>query len=144
MNNILAEWKIQKSVDKINSNSSKSTSVKSLSDKIRKVLNHEQKVSSKGEETQFRRNDEKSEEIGRKYRIMKMLQSEETKLFGNKNASLRSPTQTIELCQNLTANFAMPMCLQSNCKSSDPYRSSDGCCNNLESPTQGRYNIFIF
>ena len=143
----MTDWQLKKSVDKINTKISKAASVGSMLDKIRIVLDHEQKVSSKGKETQFRRNDDKSEEIGRKYRIMKMLQSEETKLFGSKNASLVSRTQKSDLCQNLTAEFAAPMCLQSNCKSSDPYRSIDGCCNNLESPTQGNFmqvNLFNF
>ena len=127
MDNIMTEWQIKKNVDKINFNNNI----------IRKVLNHEQKVCSKGKETLFRRNDDKSEEVGRKYRIMTVLQAEETKLLENKNASLLTRTQTNELCQNLTAGFAMPMCLPSNCKSSDLYRSIDGCCNNLEFPTQG-------
>ena len=108
-----------------------------MSEKIKKVLIHEEKVSSKGKETQFRRNNEKSEEIGRKYRIMKVLQSEGTKLLGNKNASLVSRTQNRELCQNLTAEFSKPDCLPSNCRSSDAYRSIDGCCNNLLNPSQG-------
>ena len=133
----MKDWQLKISMDKINTKFSKAASVGSMLDKIRIVLDHEQKVSSKGKETQFPRNDVKSEEIGRKYRIMKMLQSEETKLFGSKNASLVSRTQTSNLCQNLTAEFAAPMCLQSNCKSSARYRSNDGCCNNLESPTQG-------
>ena len=139
INNIISDWQIERSIVKINTSISKASTVRNMSEKIKKVLIHEEKVSSKGKETQFRRNNEKSEEIGRKYRIMKMLQSEETKLFASKNASLVSRTQKSDLCQNLTAEFAAPMCLQSNCKSSDPYRSNDGCCNNLESPTQGNF-----
>ena len=120
----------------MNTNSSKATSLKNslLSDTIRRVLNHEEKVSSKGLETKFRRNDDKSAEIGRNYRIMKSLQSEATKLSGNKNASFVSRTQYSKQCQNLTAKSTK--CL-SNCAPSDPYRSINGCCNNLESPTQG-------
>ena len=111
INAILSQWQIQKSVDKMNTNSvNKANYIRSMSDKIRRVLDHEEKVSSKGEETQFRRNDEKSVEIGRKYRIMKVLQSEGTKLLGNKNASLVSRTQNRELCQNLTAEFSKPDC----------------------------------
>ena len=133
----MTQWQIQNSIDRMNNTSSKATYIRSMSDKIRRVLDHEEKVSSKGEETQFRRNDEKSMEIGRKYRIMKGLQSEGTKLLGNKNESLESRTENSILCQNLTAEITKPDCLPSNCKSSDPYRSIDGCCNNLESPTQG-------
>ena len=139
LNNIMTQWQVQKSIDKMSTNSSKATYVRSMSDKIRSILDHEEKVSSKGEETQFRRNDEKSEEIGRKYRIMKALQSQGTKLLGNKNASLVSRTQNSQLCQNLTAEFSKPDCLPSSCKPSDPYRSIDGCCNNLEFPSQGIY-----
>ena len=135
----MTDWQLNKTVDIINTKISKAASVGSMLNKIRLVLDHEQKVSSKGKETQFRRNDVKSEEIGRKYRIMKMLQSEETKIFGSKNASSVSRTQKSDLCQNLTAEFAAPMCLKSNCIPSAPYRSSDGCCNNLESPTQGNF-----
>ena len=131
----MTQWQIQKSVDKMNTDSSKATSIKTslLSDKIVRVLNHEEKVSSKGLETKFRRNDEKSAEIGRQYRIMKGLQSEATKLSGNKNASFESRTQYSKQCQTLTAESTK--CL-SDC-TSDPYRSINGCCNNLESPTQG-------
>ena len=92
-----------------------------MSEKIRRVLDHEEKVSSKGDETQFRRQDEKSEEIGRKYRIMKVLELEEAS----------------EMCQNLTTVYKTPNCSQSICRPSDPYRTIDGCCNNLDSPTLG-------
>ena len=136
INNIMAEWQVTKPIGKMNSNSSKAASVR-VSDNIRGIINHEEKVKSKGEVTQFRRNDEKSVEIGRKYRIMRILQAAETKLLGGKNASLVSRTQISEFCQTLTANYSKPDCLKSNCRSSDPYRSIDGCCNNLEFPTQG-------
>ena len=137
INNIITDWQIEKSIVKINTSISKAASVRNMSEKIKKVLIHEEKVSSKGKETQFRRNNEKSEEIGRKYRIMKVLQSETKKLFRTKNESLLSRTQDSERCQTLTAEFSKPDCLPSNCDSSDPYRSIDGCCNNLENPTKG-------
>ena len=125
IDNIITEWKITtKSVERINTNSSRTTSVKSLSNVIRKIIDHEEKIASKGKETEFIRQDDKSEEIGRKYRIRKgLLQA--------------GMTGTSEMCQNLTAEFAKPDCLQANCKPSDPYRTIDGCCNNLDSPTQG-------
>ena len=109
--------------------------------KLQSVILHEEKIISKGHETQFRRNDEKSDEIGRNYRIMKALQTETIKLLGNKNASLVSRTQNSELCQNLTAEFSKPDCLPSNCRSSDPYRSIDGCCNNLENLSFGKLSF---
>ena len=91
--------------------------------KIRKIIEHEEKVGSSGRETEYIRRDDKSEEIGRNYRIMKVLQLEEAS----------------EMCQNLTAAFTKPDC--SNCKPSDPYRTIDGCCNNLDSPTFGILEI---
>ena len=118
----MTQWQVARSVDKMNTNVSKAASFRSLENKIKSVINHEEKIISKGHETQFRRNDEKSDEIGRKYRIMKALQN--TK-------------QNSKLCQNLTAQFSKPDCLPSNCRSSDPYRSIDGCCNNLRNPPQG-------
>ena len=133
----MTQWKLTKSLDKIITNSSKVEFFKSLKPQLETILNHEEKISSKGLETQFRRNNNMSEEIGKKFRIMRVLQAEETKLLGGKNASLMLRTQTRELCQNLTAEFSKPVCLKSNCRSSDPYRSIDGCCNNLEFPTQG-------
>ena len=133
----MTQWKVRKSVDKMNTNGSKAASFRNLENKIESVLNHEEKVISKGNETQFIRNDEKSAEIGRKYRIMRALQTESTKLLTNKNASLVSRTQNIQLCQNLTAEFSKPDCLPSNCRSSQLYRSIDGCCNNLLNPSQG-------
>ena len=108
-----------------------------MSEKIRRVLDHEEKVSSIGKETQFRRQDEKSEEIGRKYRIMKVLELEEARLTGRQHAPFASRSQTSEMCQNLTAEYTKPNCSQANCKPSDPYRTIDGCCNNLDSPTFG-------
>ena len=135
--NIITEWQITKSVERINRNSSRTTTVKNMSERIRKVLDHEEKVGSKGKETPFRRQDEKSAEIARKYRIMKVLELEETRLTGRQDAPFASRSQTSEMCQNLTAEFAKPDCKQSNCKSSDPYRTIDGCCNNLDSPTLG-------
>ena len=106
-----------------------------MSERIRKVLDHEEKVGSKGKETPFRRQDEKSAEIARKYRIMKVLELEETRLTGRQHVPFASRSQTSEMCQNLTAAFTKPDC--SNCKPSDPYRTIDGCCNNLDSPTFG-------
>ena len=136
-NNIITDWQIEESIVKINTSISKAAFARNMSEKIKKVLIHEEKVSSKGKETQFRRNNEKSEEIGQKYRIMKVLQSEANEIFKIKNESLLSRTQNSERCQTLTAEFTKPDCLQSTCDPSDPYRSIDGCCNNLESPTQG-------
>ena len=138
----MTEWQIKKSFGKINNESSKSASIRNMSDKIRNILDQEQKVSSKGKETKFRRNNDKSEEIGRKYRIMKVLQSEATKLLGSRNASLLSRTENSQLCQSLTAEFSKPDCLPSECDSSESYRSIDGCCNNLESPTQGIMQVY--
>ena len=119
INNIMTQWQVQNTLDKRNTNGSKAASLRNLENKIKSVLDHEEKIISKGHETQFLRNNEKSAEIGRKYRIMKTLQS------------------SSELCQKLTAEFSKPDCSTSNCRSSDPYRSIDGCCNNLLNPSQG-------
>ena len=121
IDNIITEWQIKTSVERFNMNSNRTTSVQSLSNVIRKIIDHEEKIGSKGKETEYIRQDEKSEEIGRKYRIMKVLELEEAS----------------EMCQNLTAAFAKPNCSQANCRPSDPYRTIDGCCNNLDSPTLG-------
>ena len=132
INNIMTQWQVQNTVEKRNTrNGSKAASFRNLENKIKSVLDHEEKIISKGKETQFIRNDEKSREIGRKYRIMKALQTEST--------SLESRTQNSELCQSLTANFSKPECNPSNCRSSDPYRSIDGCCNNLKNLTFGKF-----
>ena len=118
-------------------NSSRTTSVKSLSHVIRKIIDHEEKIGSKGKETEYIRQDDKSEEIGRKYRIMRVLELEEARLTGREHAPNASRSQRSEMCQNLTTVFTKPNCLQANCMPSDPYRTIDGCCNNLDSPTQG-------
>ena len=137
IDNIITEWQITRSVERFNMNSNRTTSVKTMSERLRKVLDHEEKVSSKGDETQFRRQDEKSEEIERKYRIMKVLKLEEASLTGRQHVPFASRSQTSEMCQNLTAAFAKPSCSKANCRPSDPYRTIDGCCNNLDSPTLG-------
>ena len=118
-------------------NSNRTTTVKTLSEKIRKVLDHEEKVGSKGKETPFRRQDEKSEEVGRKYRIMKVLELEESRLAGRQHDPSALRSQTSEMCQNLTTEYTKPNCSHANCMPSDPYRTIDGCCNNLDSPTLG-------
>ena len=118
-------------------NSNRTTSVKTLSEKIRKVLDHEEKVSSKGKATQFQRQDDKSVEIARKYRIMKVLELEEASLTGRQHAPFASRSLASEMCQNLTTEYTKPNCSQSICKPLDPYRTIDGCCNNLDSPTFG-------
>ena len=142
INNIMTQWQVQNTVEKRNTrNGSKAASFRNLENKIKSVLDHEEKIISKGHETQFIRNNDKSAEIGRKYRIMKALQTESTRLLGSKNASLVSRTQNSELCQNLTAEFSKPDCLPSNCRSSDPYRSIDGCCNNLENLSFGKLSF---
>ena len=116
-------------------NSSRTISVRNFSNKVRTIIEHEEKVGSKGKETEYIRQDDKSKEIGRKFRIMQVLQLEEAGLTGREHAPFASRSQTSEMCQNLTAAFTKPDC--SNCKPSDPYRTIDGCCNNLDSPTQG-------
>ena len=115
----------------MSTNESKAVSFRNLENKIRSVLYHEEKIISKGNETEFIRNNEKSAEIGRNFRIMKALQTKQT----NKNASLAFRTQNYGLCKSLTAELTD--CKRSKCRSSDPYRSIDGCCNNLLDATQG-------
>ena len=135
----MTQWQVQKSVEKRNTNRNQASSFRNLENQIKSVLDHEEKIISKGNETQFIRNDETAAEIGRKYRIMKALQTESKRLLGSKNASLVSRTLSLysDRCKKITDEFSKPDCKPANCRSSDPYRSIDGCCNNLRNPPQG-------
>ena len=100
-------------------------------------LDHEQKVGSKGEESQFIRTTPESEEVARKYMIMRRFQIANQNTRQSRNASL-DPFQ--QKCINLTKEFreANSECLSQPCDPTIRYRSIDGCCNNLENPSKGR------
>ena len=117
---IVSQWQLKQNVDKMNTNM--------LIEKIVNVLDHEQKVKSKGTQTLFQRSSDESVEVGRMYRIKNTLESKEDKG--------RRPIQ--DLCINLTSDLRGRGCSSSDCNPGDKYRSISGCCNNLESPTQGK------
>ena len=103
---------------------------------IEACVDHEQKVGSKGEESQFIRTTPESEEVARKYMIMRRFQIANQNTRQARNASL-DPFQ--QKCINLTKEFreANSECLSQPCDPSSRHRSIDGCCNNLENPSQG-------
>ena len=144
MENLATEWQIQNHAKKITSNNSSREAIENkLMNKIWLSLDHEKKVKSKGKETMFRRNTGYSEEFSRKFRIMTMLQSNGRKKTHSKNDT-RSEQEFEKTCQNLTSYLLMNTseCLGEPCDPAAPYRTIDGCCNNLESPTQGLQNVF--
>ena len=101
---------------------------------IRICLDHDEKVRSFGRETPFRRTNKASEEVARKYMIMKTLQMKD-----EGRAGVRDADTFQAMCQNLTSDFveSNSVCLSATCDPALPFRSIDGCCNNLESPKKG-------
>ena len=101
----------------------------------RACLEHEQRVSSRGEETEYIRTSAESEEVARKYMIMRALQISQTEQSRN----LRNLDPFQERCINLTQQFreANSDCLSQSCDLSSPFRSIDGCCNNVANPSRG-------
>ena len=128
LNSIAEDWQIQD-----NGNVGKSIETELLNE-VRICLDHDKKVRSFGRETPFRRTNKVSEEVARKYMIMKTLQMKE-----EKNAGPRDADTLQDMCQNLTSEFLEnnSACLSATCDSISPFRSIDGCCNNLESPRKG-------
>ena len=127
LNSIAEEWEIQANVGK--------NLDENIINEVRICLDHDAKVRSFGRETQFRRTNKQSEEVARKYMIMKTLELKEKKTAGARDADTFQ-----NLCQNLTADFleSQSDCLSSACDSTSLFRSIDGCCNNLEAPKKGK------
>ena len=131
----LNEWE----VDTILAGSRNVQNRESLMDEFKNEIwacvDHEQKVSSQGEESKFIRTSAESEEVARKYRIMNRFQLNQ-KLSQSRNLGL-DPYQ--QKCINLTkeSRQANSECLSQSCDPASKYRSIDGCCNNLENPSQG-------
>ena len=135
-NSVLSEWNLSN----IDLETSRSTGTRVVpignSDHMaRASLEHELRVSSRGEETEYIRTSAESEEVARKYMIMRALQISQTEK--SRNARNLDPFQ--ERCINLTQQFreANSDCLSQPCDLSSPFRSIDGCCNNVANPTQG-------
>ena len=130
LNSIAEEWEIQENIGR--------NLEENLISEVRLCLDHDAKVRSFGRETQFRRTNKESEEVARKYMIMKTLELKE-----KKSAGLRDADTFQNLCQNLTADFleSQSECLSSACDPTSPFRSIDGCCNNLQSPNKGHMSI---
>ena len=130
LNSIAEEWEIQENIGR--------NLEENLINEVRLCLDHDAKVRSFGRETQFRRTNKESEEVARKYMIMKTLELKE-----KKSAGLRDADTFQNLCQNLTADFleSQSECLSSACDPTSPFRSIDGCCNNLQSPNKGHMSI---
>ena len=122
LNSIAEDWNIQGNFGKkIESE---------LLNEVRICLDHDKKVRSFGRETPFRRTNKESEEVARKYMIMKTLQMKEEERDGDTFQAM---------CQNLTSEFLEnnSACLSATCDPALPFRLIDGCCNNLESPKKG-------
>ena len=126
LNSIAEEWEIQENIGR--------NLEENLISEVRLCLDHDAKVRSFGRETQFRRTNKESEEVARKYMIMKTLELKEKKISGARDADTFQ-----NLCQNLTTDFleSQSECLSSTCDPTSSFRSIDGCCNNLESPKKG-------
>ena len=54
----MTQWQVQNSLKKRNTDGNKASSFRNIENKIKSVLDHEEKIISKGHETQFIRNNE--------------------------------------------------------------------------------------
>ena len=94
--------------------------------------------------TKFKRTNNISEEVARKYTIMRRLQLNfenlSNKSFVFTPGQLNGINNVItNVCTHLTSKFksTQSSCLQSPCNTSTSYRSIDGCCNNILQPYLG-------
>ena len=110
--------------------------MQSFYDELETVIDHEYKVNSKGRVTKFRRTNKESEEVARKFTIMRKLQLKFENMTSTRQAI---PNLFQSTCENLTSIFkaTRSSCLQQACDLSTPYRSIDACCNNLAQPSLG-------
>ena len=133
---VLNEWDIDTIVAASRNIQGRDFLMNEFMNEIEACVDHEQKVGSKGEESLFIRTSPKSEEVARKYMIMRRFQMANPDTRQSRNASL-DPFQ--QKCINLTKEFreANSECLSQPCDPTSRHRSIDGCCNNLENPSQG-------
>ena len=135
VSSVLDEWEIDTFVagSRDVEGKSKESLMNEFSKEIESCVDHEQKVSSQGVESEYIRTSAESEEVARKYMIMNRLHLNKN-LRQNRN---EAPFQ--QKCINLTKEFreANSECLSQPCDPTFKHRSIDGCCNNLENPSHG-------
>ena len=132
---ILNEWEVDTIITGSRNVQDRESLMNEFKNEIWACVDHEQKVSSQGEESKFIRTSPESEEVARKYMIMSRFQLNK-KIRHSKNEGLDPFQQT---CMNLTKEFQKKNseCLSQPCNPATKYRSIDGCCNNLENQSQG-------
>ena len=101
------------------------------------VVESDSKMRDKGKVTKFRRTNKQSEEVARKFMIMRRLQLKLENMATNRQAVGNVFQDT---CTNLTLTFraARSSCHLLPCDPITPYRSIDGCCNNFLEPALGK------
>ena len=107
--------------------------MKALYEELEKAMNHDKKMTIKGRNTKFRRTNKQSEEVAKKYTIMRRLQLKLENLTSTRRVFFH------DTCTNLTTEFLKSQSLcPNNCPETSPYRLIDGCCNNLQRPQLGK------
>ena len=117
----------------ISSRTEKTKLMKALYEELEKAMNHDKKMIIKGRNTKFRRTNKQSEEVAKKYTIMRRLQLKLENLTSTRRVFFH------DTCTDLTADFlASQSSCPNNCPQTSPYRLIDGCCNNLQRPQLGK------
>ena len=111
--------------------------MQSFYEELEIVMDSDSKMRDKGKVTKFRRTNKQSEEVARKFMIMRRLQLKLENMATNRQAVGNVFQDT---CTNLTLTFraARSSCHLLPCDPITPYRSIDGCCNNFLEPALGK------
>ena len=121
--------------------------IESFNYEMKEALNLENDFNRKGKNTKLKRSNHLSEKVAREFILMRRLQLNlENKNIGRSAINLNQLHGTKSLntvfqniCTILTKKIksTQSSCLQNPCNTFAPYRSIDGCCNNVHNPSFG-------
>ena len=115
--------------------------MQSFYEELETVMKHDNRAKSKGKVTKFKRTNRQSEEVARKFVIMRRLQ---LKLENMTNRRHGLNNVFHDTCTNLTTTFkaSQSSCVLLPCDPLSPHRSIDGCCNNFLNPSLGKIYLW--
>ena len=129
--------------DPISRSTRKLKMMQSFYEELETVMEHDNRAKSKGKVTKFKRTNRQSEEVARKFVIMRRLQ---LKLENMTNSRHGLNNVFHDTCTNLTTTFkaSQSSCVLLPCDPLLPYRSIDGCCNNFLNPSLGKIHLLFY
>ena len=126
----------------------KSEILELFNNEMEKTLNLENDFNRKGKNTKLKRSNHMSEKLAREFILMRRLQldlknkNKERFVFNVNQLHETKSLNTVfqHICTSLTKKIksAQSSCLQNPCNTFAPYRSIDGCCNNVHNPSFGK------